>query len=98
MVLPTQRITPGRLEQSYRQQWNRLDAAQAIPKMWAKQASLWKDDSAHAQVIANRLGWIPVLDAMRADVAKIEHFSRMTGERGIRDVVLLGMGGSSLAP
>jgi glucose-6-phosphate isomerase len=98
MALPAQRIVPGRLEQAYRQEWNRLSAAEAIPKMWSKQANLWKDDADHAKVIANRLGWIPVLDSARADSADLARFAAEVAANGLRDVVLLGMGGSSLAP
>jgi len=98
MALPTQRIVPGRLEQTYRQEWNQLNAAEAISKLWTKQPGLWKDDPGHARIIANRLGWIPVLDSVRAEAAELRQFAQETMARSVRDIVLLGMGGSSLAP
>ena len=97
MGLPTQRIAAGRLEQPYRQEWNRLQAAQAIPKIWAGNAALWKDDDASAKVITHRLGWIPVLDWARPQTGELEKFAKETMSR-FSDIVLLGMGGSSLAP
>jgi glucose-6-phosphate isomerase len=98
MPLTVQRISPGLLADAYQDELTRLRAADAIPKMWARQPSLWKDDCEHARGIANRLGWIGVLDSMRAETSAILDFSRLISESGLRDVVLLGMGGASLAP
>jgi transaldolase/glucose-6-phosphate isomerase len=98
MPLSTQRISPGRLEASYLQTFDRLRAAQAIEKILSKQPGLWKDDPAHARIITNRLGWIPVLDQMRAEAAELAAFAREVAAAGLRQIVLLGMGGSSLAP
>ena len=77
---------------------NRLRAGEAIQKMWARQPGLWKDDAEHARIIANRLGWIGVLDSMRAEAPALEDLARDITQSGVRDIVLLGMGGSSLAP
>jgi glucose-6-phosphate isomerase len=97
MSLPAQRISPGLLAEAYEQERNRFGAEQAIRKMWAKEARLWKDDPEHARVITNRLGWITVLDSMRSEVPTLTNFARDVLESGLRDIVLLGMGGSSLA-
>ncbi len=48
--------------------------------------------------IANRLGWLHAHDAMRGHVPDLERFAADVRADGITDVVLLGMGGSSLAP
>lgn len=98
MALTSQRISPGYLAEAWQEECNRLRAGEALHKMWARQPSLWKDDAEHARIIANRLGWIGVLDSMRAETPALEDLARDVKESGIRDVVLLGMGGSSLAP
>ena len=98
MPLTMQRISPGYLADVYREESNRLRAGEALQKMWARQPGLWKDDAEHARVIANRLGWIGVLDSMRAEAPALEDLARDMKESGVRDIVLLGMGGSSLAP
>ena len=98
MPLTVQRISPGYLADAYQEESNRLRAGEAVQKMWARQPGLWKDDPEHARVIANRLGWIGVIDSMRAEVPALQDFARNVAESGVRDVVLLGMGGSSLAP
>jgi glucose-6-phosphate isomerase len=48
--------------------------------------------------IANRLGWLRIAERMLDELLEIERFSDGVREDGLTDVVLLGMGGSSLAP
>jgi glucose-6-phosphate isomerase len=48
--------------------------------------------------IANRLGWLTIAERMLGEVDDLRAFADGVREDGIRDVVLLGMGGSSLAP
>lgn len=98
MSFSNQRVSPGRLESSYRRELDHLIEAKALHQIWSKQPSLWTSDPEHARVISNRLGWIGVLDAMRASAGELAAFAGETREAGLRDLVLLGMGGSSLAP
>jgi len=48
--------------------------------------------------VANRLGWLTIAERMLEDVEELEQFVKSVRADGIEDVVLLGMGGSSLAP
>ena len=98
MPLTAQRISPGYLADVYQEESNRLRAGEAIQKMWARQPCLWKDDPEHARIIATRLGWIGVLDSMRGETTALQDVAREIKDSGVRDIVLLGMGGSSLAP
>ena len=98
MSLPQQGVSPGRLDAAYCQELERLISNRAIEKIWSRQTDLWKSDPEHARIITNRLGWIAVLDAMRGEVPRMAGFAREVREAGFRDIVLLGMGGSSLAP
>lgn len=50
------------------------------------------------QKIANRLGWLASPALMAASVERVRHFADSIRTAGFTDVVLLGMGGSSLAP
>ena len=93
-----QRIVPGRLAPAYEAELGRLRAQQVISRLWDREAGLWKDDSAHAGTIANRLGWLSVVEVMRSEAADMTAFSSEVAAAGLRDLVLLGMGGSSLAP
>src|SRR5260370_25423514 len=98
LALPTQQISSGRFEAAHRAAVSQLENAGAMQKVWAKDASLWRADSGHARVVANRLGWIGVLDKMREESGELQEFSRKMRNSGARNIVLLGMGGSSLAP
>jgi glucose-6-phosphate isomerase len=98
MPLTIQRVSPGLLIDAYGEESTRLRAGEAIHKIWARQPGLWKHDPQHARIISNRLGWISVLDPMRAETPALRDLARDIDESGVRDIVLLGMGGSSLAP
>ncbi len=50
------------------------------------------------QKIANRLGWLESPGLMAASIDRIKTFADAVRRDGFTDVVLLGMGGSSLAP
>ncbi|HSP64953.1 MAG TPA: bifunctional transaldolase/phosoglucose isomerase, partial [Candidatus Deferrimicrobium sp.] len=68
-------------------------------RIWARDANLWKPgDAAHAKVIGNRLGWLDVIDTIRADLPRLIGLTTEVQQAGFRNCVLLGMGGSSLCP
>ncbi|HWX95617.1 MAG TPA: hypothetical protein VNZ01_02110 [Solirubrobacteraceae bacterium] len=48
--------------------------------------------------VADRLGWLTIADRMLEQLDELEAFAAQVGREGFADVVLLGMGGSSLAP
>ncbi|MCG2726279.1 MAG: bifunctional transaldolase/phosoglucose isomerase [Elusimicrobia bacterium] len=65
-------------------------------RLWLKDASLWKDDINHKTMIENFLGWLDIPYKMRDKVGEIEQFAKEVSS--FSHAVLLGMGGSSLAP
>ncbi|HEV3124845.1 MAG TPA: bifunctional transaldolase/phosoglucose isomerase [Candidatus Dormibacteraeota bacterium] len=70
-----------------------------VRRIWERDPDLWKPgDAAHAAEIRIRLGWLDVVDTMRQQVGALTSFAAEIRDAGIRDVVLLGMGGSSLCP
>lgn len=73
----------------------RLDDKGANKRIWQKDHTLWGKDPTE---IANRLGWLTVTDQMLEQVPALEAFAREVKDAGYQDVVLLGMGGSSLGP
>lgn len=64
-------------------------------RIWRKDHTVWKSDPTE---IADRLGWLTVTDLMEEQAANLRTFAKDVKDRGIRHVVLLGMGGSSLGP
>ncbi len=78
--------------------WKQLDGAQAAAKVWKKDAAFWSADAGVQAKIANRLGWLALPQAMQARVGEVNAFAAECRQAGYKDAVLLGMGGSSLAP
>lgn len=72
--------------------------AGAVHRVWQRDATLWGGDPARQRSVANRLGWLAVTSQMRRAVADIDAFAASVKAGGFTDIVLLGMGGSSLAP
>jgi transaldolase/glucose-6-phosphate isomerase len=64
-----------------------------IRRLWAGDASLWSGTDE-----AQWLGWLDIVEHELADVARLGDFTKDVKQRGFNDVVLLGMGGSSLGP
>jgi transaldolase / glucose-6-phosphate isomerase len=73
----------------------RMDADRVIERIWRKDQTVWKDDPTE---ITNRLGWLTVVDLMHERAFELEAFAKQAAADGFETAVLLGMGGSSLAP
>jgi transaldolase / glucose-6-phosphate isomerase len=65
-------------------------------RIWRKDDTLW--GPAGQPEVANRLGWLTVAEQMREGLDDLQAFAAGVRDEGVKDVVLLGMGGSSLAP
>ena len=76
----------------------KMESESWIRRIWRKDATLWKDDEAHKKIIANALGWVTVVDQLVEQADELAAFSQRIRNDGFTDVVLLGMGGSSLCP
>ncbi len=92
------RIVPGRLAPACEAALTRLDAERIISRIWDRDPSVWKSGPASAGAIAARLGWLSVVDLMRNEAPDLSAFAAEVQSAGLQDLVLLGMGGSSLAP
>lgn len=75
-----------------------MEQRQAVRAIWNRDATLWSTDASAGAVIDNRLGWLTVGERMAARAGEIQQFARDVYQAGFRHAVLLGMGGSSLAP
>jgi len=92
----TLRLTPGPLAKA-------LDAIapeaeSALVGLWRRDPSVWGADRATQQKIASRLGWLNSPALMADSLERLHRFAASVKADGFTDVVLLGMGGSSLAP
>jgi transaldolase/glucose-6-phosphate isomerase len=64
-----------------------------VRRLWTADASLWTEqDEAHW------LGWLEIVDKQLKGIAHLQDFADDVRKGGFKDVLLLGMGGSSLGP
>ena len=94
----TQEVHAGSLAPAYESALQSLVADRAMARLADRDATLWSGDPAHAAVIANRLGWLDAPIWMTARASELKAFAAEVRSAGITHVLLLGMGGSSLAP
>jgi len=96
-----------RLQRGFQRSTGRLTAAlppyeaaarRTVSALWNKDASLWSADPDVQAKIANRLGWLSSPALMADSLDRLTTFAAGIRRDGVTDVVLLGMGGSSLAP
>ena len=71
-------------------------AAQFGSRLWKKDHTLWSPNP--LPELTDRLGWLELPETMEKQVADLRVLADQVKADGIRQVVLLGMGGSSLAP
>jgi len=71
-----------------------LEGHEFLDRLWVKDATLWKGDAA---TVRNRLGWLTSPTIMRSHAEDIRTFADEIRRLQYSQVVLLGMGGSSLA-
>ncbi len=93
---PRQWYSLGRLQPAVDAQLSKLQKDDAPRRLWAKDSTLWSTDPNKRQEIHDRLGWLDVADKMLEKASEFGELDLLG--RSLSDVVLLGMGGSSLCP
>ena len=68
---------------------------EVVSRIWQHNYTLWKESPAE---ITNRLGWLSSHEEMAGMIDEIYTFVDEIREAGFRQALLLGMGGSSMAP
>jgi transaldolase/glucose-6-phosphate isomerase len=71
-------------------EWQR---AGKVARLWARDATLWTGADE-----ARWMGWLDIAGRQLADVSPLDGLARDVRQAGFRDALLIGMGGSSLAP
>ena len=69
-----------------------------LKRIWNEDPSVWSDNAEVQEKIRNRLGWLTCVPDMLNKAEEIKDFASQVKDSGITDIVLLGMGGSSLCP
>jgi transaldolase/glucose-6-phosphate isomerase len=64
-----------------------------MQRLWQRDATLWTGDDE-----ANWLGWLDIVEEQIAHPVELRNIAKEVWSAGFKDVLLLGMGGSSLCP
>ncbi len=64
-----------------------------MQRLWQRDATLWTDDDE-----ASWLGWLDITEEQIAHPVELRNLAKEVWSAGFKDVLLLGMGGSSLGP
>jgi glucose-6-phosphate isomerase len=83
----------GEYEKHVKATLARVSDAAIVSRIWKRDHTVWKPDP---REITNRLGWLDAPNTMSNKVSMLSSFAAETHCAGLRYVVLLGMGGSSL--
>src|SRR6202521_2681746 len=76
-----------------------LEQAAVVRRIAEKDAGLWASNgSGEKEEIRNRLGWLQVADLMEERVSDLDGLRNEVVADGFTDCVVMGRGGSSLAP
>ena len=73
----------------------KIETSKIIKRIWDMDHTVWKMDP---KEITNRLGWLRSPMNMRQQVTGLNAFTQEVRSEGYTHALLLGMGGSSLAP
>jgi transaldolase/glucose-6-phosphate isomerase len=84
---------PADLEAAVKKNLNDWRASGKVRRLWQHDASLWTNDDE-----ASWLGWLNITDEQLSNVAKLKALADEIKTTGFSDILLLGMGGSSLCP
>ena len=79
----------------WRRATRRWEKEGLVEKLWASDPSVWGKAAPRA---GEWLGWLDLPGTMGARLGEMTRMAEEAASEGIADVVLLGMGGSSLAP
>lgn len=88
-------VSLEKFDQDVNKTFERLLNEDVVNRIWKKDHTVWSDDP---NEIINRLGWLDSPSATKNSLKDINEFVDKVRKDGFTHALLLGMGGSSLAP
>lgn len=85
------------MENDFRRELQNLSDSNALPRLWARDPSLWPEDEQHAKSLKNNLRWLDLPSQLEPLLARIVARSAQIEPAGFEDVVFVTMGDSNLA-
>ena len=89
------RLTDPKLVDAVESTLRMWDEQNICKRIWEKDHTVWSPDPTE---LGNRLGWLFLPNTSLEEIEEIQAFAAEISDAAMRHVVLLGMGGSSLAP
>jgi len=74
---------------------NEVELERIVDRIWLKDFTVWGNSP---EEISNRLGWLDCIEVTKKSFAEINSFVEEIRNEGFTTALLMGMGGSSLAP
>ena len=84
---------PDDIDSALKKNLNDWRASGKVRRLWQHDASLWTGEDE-----SGWLGWLGIVDEQLSAVAQLKAFAEEIKSGGFSDILLLGMGGSSLCP
>jgi glucose-6-phosphate isomerase len=88
-------VSLGKYQTAVEKSLNHISRERVIARIWQKDHSVWRNDPTE---ISNRLGWLDCVEVTKKSFTEINLFVEEIRKEGFTDALLMGMGGSSLAP
>lgn len=95
-VMARQKLALGIYAESVSRAIKKLDSEFVNQRIWNKDGSLWTQHGPTIGKISKRMGWLDVLET--TDIERLKQFRDTVKGGNYSHVVLMGMGGSTLAP
>lgn len=94
--MPTQfNAQLGTAETAVQNALTQLQTNHILDRIWQHDHTVWQENPTE---ISNRLGWLDIAPTMRHEVERLNQFTAEVKQAGYTHAILIGMGGSSLAP
>ncbi|MBD3258611.1 hypothetical protein GF377_09285 [candidate division GN15 bacterium] len=94
----TLRVSFGQVKAPYQKLLAKASRTGVIHQIMARDPKPFSNSKKIQKLVGNRLGWVDSASLMKRRVGQIEKFGNEVLKDGIKHVVLMGMGGSSLCP
>ncbi|MCS6797300.1 MAG: bifunctional transaldolase/phosoglucose isomerase [Myxococcota bacterium] len=91
-----QHLALGAYEPIVRARLDGFERERLLHRLWARDPTIWRPEP--EPELVDRLGWLTLHERMEGREPELVELARSVRDDGIERVLLLGMGGSSLAP
>jgi glucose-6-phosphate isomerase len=88
----------GQYQPAVEAEINQLNSQDFTTRFWQKDATLWTQDAEAQQSIRSFMGWLDSPEVLHKAVGDIQQFVQDVKAAGFQHVVVMGMGGSTMAP